>query len=1049
MSTTRSNPPAQSGVSVRLKPQDGDQRKLPSLPHDHLLSMQARWKDAVSRWESRLDHSNYEKNPHNKAIAEFKSYEDLLVDLEKRLRDHQDSSSETTTHSLHRLRPVMNTVNQLSPWLLTATAIKEVTSKHVTLVWALLYLGVNSLLSFSGKSPKEDKNLRHNLLKEVESLRREMEKFDEISQNLVKFSNTEGSNQQIAAAIVDMFESFINFWVQGVVELDNWRGEGKHKYMRPFLQDPWPKIKPKAEEAMQDVRKAVERVNDLWDKQLKQISSSGLSMSAPGAQTQSVDRVQSCIILPDRRSLFHGRVEDLEAIESHLINPEDQRLGRAFSIYGLAGVGKTATALEFGHRCAAKKLFDVILWVRAEKDTSCAKSFTEIAQALELGSEGASADQDAQIVVKNWLRKTKKSWLLIYDNVEDFSISKDYLPPTPTSGSVLMTTRYSHVASKASGMQNSRELHTFNPEDSLDIFTAFRKEYHQKHSPVPPLTPDEKEDAEFIIRELGGLVLAIEIIAAYIESNAFTIAGFRKKYSRTRAAIHKKKVGINRVDSDRSIEDIWQMTIDSIKGTKAHHLLEIVSMLSPDHIPLELFWSDELREHIKQLEEGFEHFDHPLFPSNGAEDFGEEILDEAADQLKGLALIRRTGNTISIHRLLQSSIYSNIPIKERQPVFDGAAKLVNFVFPKQKDIEPLGDRWPQCRKYIEHAQTLAALFTSAFEIAKSRLNPSPELQELTKNAAWYLYETGEHRSCYNMVEQAWEMCPDPQNSVIYAHLCNTAGVVHFDWNELSKSEEMHKKCLEIRSKLLPENDPTLSGSHFNLGQVYSALGKHKEAEDEFEIYRQIIERSGVPQETIMKGLANMVFGRALFLQGKLKEAKFKFDDSYKCFGGPEKKTSILLAYLMLCYGNMALANSVFAQAMENFEEGYTMAMEHAPTHALTAAFQYKLGFIQFHHRRFDHALEHCRAGLPIVEASKLRGDQARILYLMSECLHGKAKQAMDQGLSTAAELQKEAKSLAEKAKGIRDDLSSVKETDVIEACLGFKAYDSLVCLYQR
>ncbi|CCC12602.1 unnamed protein product [Sordaria macrospora k-hell] len=841
MSTTRSNPPAQSG---------------------------ARWKDAVSRWESRLDHSNYEKNPHNKAIAEFKSYEDLLVDLEKRLRDHQDSSSETTTHSLHRLRPVMNTVNQLSPWLLTATAIKEVTSKHVTLVWALLYLGVNSLLSFSGKSPKEDKNLRHNLLKEVESLRREMEKFDEISQNLVKFSNTEGSNQQIAAAIVDMFESFINFWVQGVVELDNWRGE-------------------------------------------------------------------------------------------------------------------------------------------------------------------------------------EKSWLLIYDNVEDFSISKDYLPPTPTSGSVLMTTRYSHVASKASGMQNSRELHTFNPEDSLDIFTAFRKEYHQKHSPVPPLTPDEKEDAEFIIRELGGLVLAIEIIAAYIESNAFTIAGFRKKYSRTRAAIHKKKVGINRVDSDRSIEDIWQMTIDSIKGTKAHHLLEIVSMLSPDHIPLELFWSDELREHIKQLEEGFEHFDHPLFPSNGAEDFGEEILDEAADQLKGLALIRRTGNTISIHRLLQSSIYSNIPIKERQPVFDGAAKLVNFVFPKQKDIEPLGDRWPQCRKYIEHAQTLAALFTSAFEIAKSRLNPSPELQELTKNAAWYLYETGEHRSCYNMVEQAWEMCPDPQNSVIYAHLCNTAGVVHFDWNELSKSEEMHKKCLEIRSKLLPENDPTLSGSHFNLGQVYSALGKHKEAEDEFEIYRQIIERSGVPQETIMKGLANMVFGRALFLQGKLKEAKFKFDDSYKCFGGPEKKTSILLAYLMLCYGNMALANSVFAQAMENFEEGYTMAMEHAPTHALTAAFQYKLGFIQFHHRRFDHALEHCRAGLPIVEASKLRGDQARILYLMSECLHGKAKQAMDQGLSTAAELQKEAKSLAEKAKGIRDDLSSVKETDVIEACLGFKAYDSLVCLYQR
>lgn len=104
--------------------------------------------------------------------------------------------------------------------------------------------------------------------------------------------------------------------------------------------------------------------------------------------------------------------------------------------------------------------------------------------------------------------------------------------------------------------------------------------------------------------------------------------------------------------------------------------------------------------------------------------------------MAGCALIRRHGNDVSIHRLLQQTVYDGISKPDRQKVFNVAVRLVNYAFPKQVGIEPMGDRWKECRSYIEQAQALALLFDQESRKRKGRLDTSYELQELMTNACW-------------------------------------------------------------------------------------------------------------------------------------------------------------------------------------------------------------------------------------------------------------------------------------------------------------------------
>ncbi|PVH82592.1 hypothetical protein DL98DRAFT_586194 [Cadophora sp. DSE1049] len=111
---------------------------------------------------------------------------------------------------------------------------------------------------------------------------------------------------------------------------------------------------------------------------------------------------------------YFSRDNTLSQVYEGLTNEE---LPWSFGIYGLGGVGKTQLALKY-----------------ISTYQHMYTHFTLRLGLIENGDEDSTKYRDA---FKDWLLH-RKSWLLVFDNVEDPTVPKEYLPSTCT-GAVLTT----------------------------------------------------------------------------------------------------------------------------------------------------------------------------------------------------------------------------------------------------------------------------------------------------------------------------------------------------------------------------------------------------------------------------------------------------------------------------------------------------------------------------------------------------------------------------------------------------------------------------------
>lgn len=119
--------------------------------------------------------------------------------------------------------------------------------------------------------------------------------------------------------------------------------------------------------------------------------------------------------VPPRNPAFVGRGAVLTALH--------QRLAAGITVmvpetlYGLGGVGKTQTAIEYAYRFANE--YDVVWWIPAEHRSHVRLSLTSL--AARLGIPTGEGTTNAASTVLDSLRQNQPyaRWLLIYDNAED------------------------------------------------------------------------------------------------------------------------------------------------------------------------------------------------------------------------------------------------------------------------------------------------------------------------------------------------------------------------------------------------------------------------------------------------------------------------------------------------------------------------------------------------------------------------------------------------------------------------------------------------------
>ena len=179
--------------------------------------------------------------------------------------------------------------------------------------------------------------------------------------------------------------------------------------------------------------------------------------------------------------------------------------------------------------------------------------------------------------------KEGKEWLMVFDNVEDVDAFFKCIPQT--KGQILITTRYKRLAFRCPGNAYKMELDSFSEDESLDMFEGYCRTYEPSID-----RSSEREEIRTFLKELGGLALGIEQIAAYVSYRGESMTMFRKRYQRSSAWIHANNEA-GRVP--HTLASVWEVHFETIQKTAAAYILSLMCFLSPHSIPVELFEMDD------------------------------------------------------------------------------------------------------------------------------------------------------------------------------------------------------------------------------------------------------------------------------------------------------------------------------------------------------------------------------------------------------------------------------------------------------------------------
>lgn len=285
--------------------------------------------------------------------------------------------------------------------------------------------------------------------------------------------------------------------------------------------------------------------------------------------------------IPFRNPHFIGREEELAALRSHLLADSTALIGQPVqALYGLGGVGKTELAAEYAHRYRHE--YDLVWWIRAEREEAITAAFIALGTRLEL-QEFRLAERDYSMgVVMNALVTGAPfdRWLLIFDDAPNASVISRYLPRPSGHGHVIITSRDARwQVLQVDGI----ELTEFKVDETV--------EFLRKRVPALSVIPaDAQEDerrkakAELLAGALGNLPLAVEHAAAYLKETGASVEEYLGMYHENAHKLLAKDVNIR---YPRAVATTWSVSTQTI-SPEAAAIFQLLACFAPEPIAEEL-----------------------------------------------------------------------------------------------------------------------------------------------------------------------------------------------------------------------------------------------------------------------------------------------------------------------------------------------------------------------------------------------------------------------------------------------------------------------------
>lgn len=546
--------------------------------------------------------------------------------------------------------------------------------------------------------------------------------------------------------------------------------------------------------------------------------------------------------IPYRRNpFFTGREAMLLKLYTLLHSGKTATLAQAQAISGLGGIGKTQLALEYAYRF--REEYATVLWVQAETRASLVAEFVTLATRLNL-SEKDEQDQTRIVeAVKHWLATTN-SWLLILDNVEDFTMVEDFLS-SHVQGHIVFTTRTQSTGTFARCI----DLEHMTIDEGT-LFLLRRAKLLEYNACLEDASETLRCDARTIAHLMDGIPLALDQAGAYIEECGCSLSDYKDRYQAQRTYLLERR-GSSTKDHTHSISTTLSLCFEKVEHVNpaATELLCLCAFLAADAIPEEIF-------------------------TLGAAELGPTLLplasnslafDDAIALLRRYSLLRRHPETkmLSIHRLVQTVLKDKMEKNMQYVWAERAVRIVNRAFP---DVQGLGN-WSLCQRYLAQAQACITLIGQwnmvSFETARllhqtgaylsQRAHYSQAEQLLKEALTMRMHLSGpEHldvtpildnlSELYYLQGQYTSMEPVTQKSLAIrkqhlggehpdvAESLNNLALLYFDQGRYAQAEPLHQQSLAIRKQTLGSEHPTVAESLNNLALLYRDWGKYAQAE---------------------------------------------------------------------------------------------------------------------------------------------------------------------------------------------------------------------------
>jgi Tetratricopeptide repeat len=378
-------------------------------------------------------------------------------------------------------------------------------------------------------------------------------------------------------------------------------------------------------------------------------------------------RADRVIKLPERPPFLAGREDLLAELDTRLAGGDGYKPQIA-ALHGLAGAGKTSVALTYAHDHAAE--CDIMWHFAAEDPAVLAAEFGALAEALAVRARA----EDPVVAVHGALAGSAARWLLIFDNAPGPEELKASVPPLG-NGQVLITSRNALWPP-----DRAVEVPVLDVKAAADFLTA--------------RTGDtDRQAAASLAEAVGGLPLALEQAAAYVQATGNSLADYFDLFQRRRAETLAWGLPTG---YGKTVTATWTLAFTQLERSEpgAVGLLRLLAFCAPEAIPLRL---------LMRPRPGLTAALGPAV----AEVLGPLLDDElaagnAVAALRRYSLARLAGHgAVSVHRLVQAVTADQMSEGLAAGWRQAAAAVIEATMPRDPE-EPTA--WPVSAALLPHTQ---------------------------------------------------------------------------------------------------------------------------------------------------------------------------------------------------------------------------------------------------------------------------------------------------------------------------------------------------------